>query len=107
MKFHGEVRFDWNEAVAYFSLKTTVLAFGASILSTAAYAPCRAEMTLAGGNTILLYVATTSSLVIAVPSWNLTSVRSLTVQVSLSADTSGIAAATSGAGLVRSFGSHL
>src|SRR5438309_4942477 len=107
MKFHGEVRFAWNEAVAYFSLNTIVLGSGAEMLSTAAYAPWRAEITVAGGKTILLYVARMSSLVIIVPSWNLTSVRSLMVQVSLSAEMVGIAAATSRAGLVRSFGSHL
>src|SRR6266566_3512260 len=107
MKFHGDARFVANEADGYLSLKTTLSGVGAAMLSTAAYAPARGDSTPVGGKMILLYVATMSSLVIFDPSWNFTSVRSLIVYVSLSAEISGIAAATSGMTLVRSFGSNL
>src|SRR5207302_1955554 len=107
MKFHGEARFVANEAEGYLSLKTTLSGAGAVIVSTAAYAPARGERTPVGGKMIFWYVARMSSLVIFEPSWNFTSVRSLMVYVSLSAETSGIAAATSAATLVRSLGSNL
>src|SRR5467141_983422 len=107
MKFHGEARFVANEAEGYFSLKTTLSGAGLLMVSTAAYAPARGESTPVGGKMIFWYVATMSSLVIFVPSWNLTSVRSLIVYVSLSAETSGVAAATSGMTFVRSVGSNL
>src|SRR6266550_7271854 len=109
MKFHGDARFVANDAEGYFSLNVTVSGAAAvmPLASTAAYAPARGESTPVGGKMILLYVATTSSLVIFDPSWNFTSVRSLMVYVSLSAEISGIAAATSGMTLVRSFGSNL
>src|SRR6266536_285118 len=78
-KFHGEARFVASDADGYFSLKTTVVLSGASILSTAAYAPARGERTPCGGKMIFWYVARASSDVNAVPSWNLMSDRSFTV----------------------------
>ena len=107
MKFHGEARLVRNDADGYFSLNVTVYLSVASILSTTAYAPARGDRTSLGGKMILLYVATTSSDVIGWPSWNFTSWRSLIVTVSLSDDTAGISAATSGITFVRSFGSNL
>src|SRR5882762_2794969 len=107
MKFHGEARFVANDADGYLSLKTTLSGAGLLMLSTAAYAPARGDSTPVGGKMIFWYVATMSSLVIFVPSWNFTSVRSLIVADSLSAEYSGMAAATSGITLVRSFGSNL
>src|SRR5258705_11346523 len=107
MKFQGEARFVPNEADGYLSLKTTLSGAGPVIVSTAAYAPARGESTPVGGKMIFWYVATTASLVLFEPSWNFTSVRGLIVYVSLSAEISGIAAATSGMTLVRSFGGDL
>src|SRR5882672_8886280 len=107
MKFQGEARFVPNDAEGYFSLKTTLSGAGPLIDSTAAYAPARGESTPVGGKMIFWYVATMSSLVIFEPSWNFTSVRSLIVYDSLSAETSGIAAATSAMTFVRSAGSNL
>src|SRR5437867_1241395 len=107
MKFHGEARFVANDADGYLSLKTMLSGAGAVMVSTAAYAPARGDSTPVGGKMIFWYVARTSSLVIFVPSWNFTSVLSLIVYVSLSAESSGIAAATSETTLVRSFGSNL
>ena len=107
MKFHGDARFVRNDADGYFSLKTTVLGSDAVTVSTAAYAPARGDNTPVGGKMIFWYVATTSSEVIVAPLWNFTSVRSFTVIVSLSLDTCGSLAATSGTTLVRSFGSNL
>src|SRR2546428_7416257 len=107
MKFHGEARFVRNDADGYLSLNTTVLGSDAVIVSTTAYAPARGERTPVGGKMIFWYVATTSAEVIAAPSWNFTSVRSLMVTVSLSAETCGALAATSGMTVVRLSGSNL
>src|SRR2546423_3617087 len=107
MKFQGDARFVPKDADGYFSLNRAVDLSGAVIVSTAAKAPARGESTPVGGKMILLYVATTSSLVICAPSWNFTSVRSLIVYDSLSPEISGMAAATSGMTLVRSLGSNL
>src|SRR5258706_15077285 len=107
MKFHGDARFVRNDADGYLSLKTTVLGSDALTLSTAAYAPARGESTPVGGKMILLYVATMSADVIVEPSANFTSVRSFTVTVSLSAETVGSLAATSGITFVRLLGSNL
>src|SRR3954464_11411203 len=107
MKFQGDARFVRNEAEGYLSLNTTVFASGAVIVSTTAYAPERGDRTPVGGKMIFWYVATTSAEGICWPSWNFTSVRSLTVTVTLSLDTCGISAATSGTTVVRLFGSNL
>src|SRR6185436_13442947 len=107
MKFHGDARLVRNDADGYLSLNTTVLGSDAVIVSTGAYAPARGDSTPVGGKMIFWYVATTSSDVIVAPSWNFTSVRSLIVTVSLSLDTCGSLAATSGMTFVRSFGSNL
>src|SRR3954469_3780762 len=107
MKFHGDARFVRNDADGYLSLNTTVLASGAVIVSTTAYAPERGDSTPVGGKMIFWYVATMSADVICWPSWNFTSVRSLIVTVSLSLETCGISAATSGMTVVRLFGSNL
>jgi hypothetical protein len=107
MKFHGDARFVRNEADGYLSLNSTVYLSVAFTADTTAYAPARGESTPVGGKMILSYVALMSSDVMPVPSWNLTSWRSLIVTVVLSAETAGCSAATSGITLVRSFGSNL
>src|SRR5690242_18242026 len=101
MRFHGDARRVVNAALTLFSLNTTVVASGAVIESTIAYQERRADPAAR----IFWYVARTSAEVSAAPSWNFTSSRTFTVTVSLSAESVGRAAATSGTTFVESSGS--
>src|SRR5213593_4632644 len=105
MKFHGDASLERSDPEGYFTLMVMVFASGAPIDSISLYAARRALVTPLGGFVMRSYVAFTSAEVICVPSWNFTLVRSLIVHVSLSAESCGSSAATSGMILVRSLGS--
>src|SRR5579864_8437688 len=70
-----------NASVAYLRRKTIVRGSGASILSTITKLLWRGLTTPSGGKMILFHEASMSADVSGVPSWNLTPVRILNVQV--------------------------
>ena len=80
-----------NAPEGYLSLNTTVSSSGAAMLSTIVNWALRALCTPSGGNTMRWKVAFTSCAVSGLPSWNLTPLRILKVNVLPPSVGSGIA----------------